>query len=265
MKKLLLLFLVIPFLFAASPLQQKHLAVIAALNSGETVANCPVYYADTNVTFSWDGDETSGTNYGCNSSGTPIEGTFSGTPLEIHTDYGESGSNGANIDTNGEYLSWPNSSYIVAKNSSGTIWMRVWVSAQPDNKVTIFESYYVNDDNSILMNVESTSSSTWGAYRGNNANYTAYANTTPTGEWMNFHYSWNTLADADDHSCGKNGTWEDDDGELTNELTNEPTVLLIGQNVEAAFAGGIPGSGKYIYVDRIAVMSGYKTGVPTNW
>ena len=32
MKKLLFLFLVIPFLFAASPLQQKHLAVIAALS-----------------------------------------------------------------------------------------------------------------------------------------------------------------------------------------------------------------------------------------
>jgi len=34
MKKLLFLLLVIPFLISASPLQQKHLAVIAALNSG---------------------------------------------------------------------------------------------------------------------------------------------------------------------------------------------------------------------------------------
>ena len=34
MKKLLFLLLVIPFLFAASPLQQKHLAVIGAMDSG---------------------------------------------------------------------------------------------------------------------------------------------------------------------------------------------------------------------------------------
>ena len=63
MKKLLFLLLVIPFLISASPLQQKHLAVIAALNSETVVHDC-----SGDLYFGWSAESetvTSGTPPGC--------------------------------------------------------------------------------------------------------------------------------------------------------------------------------------------------------
>ena len=99
MKRLFLLLLMFPFIFAAGVSHINGISVdnISHINgvaignishfNGVEVESCPDYYADTNVTFAWDGDHSSGAKYCCKADGSTILGTGSLTP---NTSYGES-------------------------------------------------------------------------------------------------------------------------------------------------------------------------------
>ena len=147
MKKLLFLFLVIPFLFAASPLQQKHLAVIAALNSTESVS--PLFSSDyedwvpTSVLDGWTSENSI-------VAGNKTETSYSGTYAFVSID-------------NADYL-------VKTISGVGEWWLDFWVrkdnnaaNAQAirfyDTGNTSFLALGVDGDGDILLNDSATGNS----------------------------------------------------------------------------------------------------------
>ena len=225
--------------------------------------NCPPFYADTNVLFSWNGDHSSGTNYGCKNDGTPVQGTNNN--FTISTSYGESGSNGARLDATDKYLSWVTSGdEYINPDTTGTIWLRVKLSAAVDNNCTVFEATYNDSMNNSLEQRIRT---------GDPGNITVYYsgggladNASGTGTavkeiWIDIAMSWDYP--GDDLAAWKaNQTWEQDQGDTLNAWAGNVDLIVIGEKIGQQ---GPAGSGKYIDIDRMAIMSGYMTAKPTNW
>ena len=216
------------------------------------VNSCPAYYADADVTFSWDGDNGSGTKFGCKSDGTTIEGSGSLTP---NTSYGESGSYGVSLDgTNSIVFATSGDAQI--NDEIGTVWMRVYISAAPDDGVTLFEgaNNAVQDDQiNTLVNVSGAGWINW----TESLPY-ATAGTLTTGSWFNFGVSWNL---STDNLSANDGAGWDEDAETMDALSNF-NEIVIGENNTTA---GAPGSGKYIYIDKTVILSTYEAALPANW
>lgn len=236
-----------------------HPAFLEMIGGGGS--SCPSWYAS--CIFSWDGDHDSGTNYACDSSGNAIEGTNSG--LQIDTDNGESGSNGALIDAVNEYLTWTDSGdQYIDDDAPQTIWMRIYVSESLDNVTSILESTY-DGDNKIYMAVH-INDETFGYYEGqNDGGSTAYTNaiTAALGTWIDVAFSWDTPAGEGTPTgeCSANyGGWKEDLNDLGYVMSNNLNDITLGENDAASL--GPPGVGKYVRVTQFAIVSGYETACP---
>ena len=222
-------------------------------------SSCPSFYNATDVIFSWDGDHDSGTEYACNTAGDALEGTNSN--LTIHTDYGESGSNGANIDATDKYLTWEDSGdQYIDDVGPQTIWMRVYISATPDDYTVLFESVYNADNRLELMIADDLSNFDY--YNAGSSPASA-THSVLAGSWIDIAYSWTTPAGAGtptgDHSSWGGSTWEDNDNELGYAMASNLPNITLGDNLTGANG---PGAGKYINVTQFAIVDGYKSAKP---
>jgi len=219
-------------------------------------STCPSWYAS--AVFSWDGDHSSGTNYGCAADGTPVTGTNSN--LTITTAYGESGSNGAHITDVDQYLEFTG---YIDDATPQTLWIRIYISAAPAASVCLFDSY-VDGNNFIRGYVQANLIAT-GGYNGQSAGeQTATSQTTLTAaSWIDIAYSWGTAAGAGtptgDHSYYWGGGWQDDDNELGYAMTSTPTEFAIGEHL---IGGDPPGGDDYINITQFALVDGYKASKP---
>lgn len=220
---------------------------------------CPAFYQDTNVVYSWDGDHNSGPNYACNNSGTGIAGT--NTNLTISTSYGESGSNGALIDSIDERLEFPDTGdqYI---NDVGpqTIWLRIYVDALPtSNDIVYFEANHGGTVDYLVMNIAGSNDSQRGEYRGNSVSDTVTGGIPAIDTWIDVAYSWDYT--EDDHSTYDGSSWTDDLNEGFNAMTGNLTSFMIGEEYSESSddATGI------VWVTQFALMNGWKTAKPANW
>jgi hypothetical protein len=259
MKKLYLIF-VVAALLCLGTVQQQHIAVIVNKTA------CPPYHANTNVTFSWDGDHRSGAKYGCKTDGSTILGTGSLTP---GTSYGENGSYGLSMDgTNA--LVFATSGDAQIDNEIGTVWVRIKLSAAAlDDNVYFFEGNETGDtsDSLGMFAVLEDDSEDPRIVRGRwGTTYAASANDVGTGSFITVGYSW--YAAGDDHSAFNGSSWEDDDDEITPDLADFDQIVIGQEAAWTGVEGGAPGAGNYLYVDRIAIMSCYKSTCPDppdNW
>ena len=233
---------------------------IVTRGGGDT---CPAYYADANVTFSWDGDHSWGSKYGCKADGSTILGTGSLTPS---TSYGESGSNGVSLDgINGIIFATSGDAQI--NDAIGTIWIRIIFDNEPDNDVTVFEGAESGDPTDTMYILqkaydggEPAELNHQRAYYGNSEAASASCSNydIPTGSFQTVAYSWDRA--NGDHSAHNGTAWDDDDDELVVTLADFDEIVIGEDNIDK----GVPGAG-YIYIDRIVIMSTYKAAAPANW
>ena len=244
----------LPILIVSGLYLTANATMIIRGSGGEAGSPCPSFYNATDVVFSWDGDHTSGTNYGCDSAGTGVAGTNSS--LTISTDYGESGSNAAHYTDSGQYLEWSQTGdQYVDDVGPQTIWMRVYASALPTSDVVFFESVY-NTSNYVQIKVNTAEPEFTGYYRAAGVIKGAAGNSV-TAAWVDIAYSWDKT--NQDHSFYNGSTWEDDNNELLDDMAGDFTAITIGHHTTSSnnFDGG-----KYINIEQFAIMDGYKTGVP---
>jgi len=257
MKKVILftfLFLVLVCVFAYA-----RIGLMVVGSPAAEVANpCPAYYADANVMFSWNGNHTSGSNYACDSAGNPVEGTNVG--LGVDAGYGESG-NGVTLLAD-DYITWANSGDTYINDDIGTAWFRVYLSAAPDNEVCYGEWRYDADNEMNVIQGASTSMAGWHQGGGGAAD-SASGHSVPTGSWANIGYTWDQSTGDNHASYGNSGTgWDPDEADGLDAFAANINEIVLGNRY---YNSGDPGSGKYIYIDRFVIMSGYQTALPTNW
>ena len=223
---------------------------------------CPPFYADTNVLFSWDGNHTSGINYGCLADGTPVLGTNNN--LGISATYGEIG-NGALLDTLDEYLTFTDSGdTIIDDGGLRTIFIRAKMVSQCTVNGVMFEAWY-DINNYIRIEGTPTTDDVRGLYIGqSNAQSAIGTDAFATiGTWKDVGYSWTSPAGDEtptgDHS-GYKGSFERDTDELGYAFSNNATEFSIGE-----YRTNQGPCAEAIYVDKIVIMSGFETPLPTNW
>ncbi len=237
----------------AGGITDKHKEVTAKKKTAIGASPCPSFYAS--AIFSWDGDHTSGTNYGCETDGDAVQGTNSG--LQIDTDNGESGSNGALVDSLNEYLTWTDSGdQYIDDDSEQTIWMRVYISEAVDDDTSLFESW-IDGENRIILLLHSTDT-IWGVYEADNTYDSTTAGSFPTGSWTDIAISWDYTED-DFSAYEANGGWVDDTNEGFGTMISDLDDITIGEN---ATNMGPAGTGIFIRITQFAIVSGYKTAVP---
>ena len=241
-----------------SIVKAQEIAIGSAVDIEEVTNSnsCPDYYADANVTFSWDGDHSSGTKYGCKSDGSTILGTGSLTP---NTSYGESGSYGLRLD-GANHLLFATSGDAQIDDTIGTIWMRLRIDDDPAPiaEVTLFEGAVDGTvADSIFMKL--ATANMWGIWGDPASSIYANSGTITTGaSFQNVGYSWD--CSSTNHSANPgDGTWDEDAGEISCNLANF-NQIVIGEN---DFDKNAPTS--FIYVDRIVILSTYEAALPTNW
>lgn len=221
---------------------------------------CPAYYADTNVTYAWDGNHKSGVLYGCKNDGTAVLGTDDGSTTG--TDYGENGSIGLRIAA-GKNISWLNmGQFAMNGDAPYTVWVRIYVSATCDNQTEFFEATEETTPghNNSRMNITTTANRMLGIFEGNNdGGISARGSAYTGGAWENMAYSWDP-GNAD-HSANTNATWEEDIDEIQS-MTQNIYNFMIGNEL---FDANACGDTEYINIDRIVVISGYEAALPANW
>lgn len=227
-----------------------------ATSRGSTIRGCPAYYADSNVTFSWNGDHNSGTKYGCKSDGSTILGTGSLTP---NTSYGEAGSYGVSLDgTNSIVFATSGDAQI--DNDIGTVWIRFWYTATT-NASTLFEGSVdgTQADSFAVVKIASTDQIA-GFWELDGSPVSAYGNGVPTSGWYDIAYSWNWSTTITHSGWGLDATgWEEDAAETAGQLANFDEIVIGENNYNLNAPTGV------IYIDRIAILSTYQAAKPTNW
>lgn len=252
MKKLILvlILLLIPGLsFAGS---QQIMSVIGmAKGQGGGGASC----MSGTYLFAWDGSHTSGTDYGCNGSGTEVDGTVVGA-LDIGTDYGEGSPDiGIKGDAVNEYITWPNSGGVPLDiNGVQTVWVRVYVNATPLGNTILFAANY-DATNYLKIAVNSTRNIV-GYHRIGAASMSAYGDVAITaGTWIDIAYTWDRP--NRDHSVNSDGTWDDDYDELS--ATDGPSLTSVSVGPRGEFSMT---AGDYVQVTKFAILNGWQAAKP---
>lgn len=222
------------------------------------ISPCPSFYADANVTFSWDGDYAADHNAACDSGGTKIDD--SADAIDTHTNYGESGSVGANMLAD-NYLSWADSGEQYIDNEGPqTLYMRIYISAAPAGDVTVFESWY-DGTNHITMEIRAGLKNRAYYTENPDSDQALAATAIASGAWATIGYTWDRT--ALDHSISYDGTnWTDFLNVTSGTWQAELDDITLGDNNDA---GVSPGGADYIYIDRLVIIDGWKQDIPTNW
>jgi hypothetical protein len=213
---------------------------------------CPSYYADAVLSM----DYENGLN-ACNTAGNRL--LFADMNSDIGA-YGETGQ-AMKIDDDGEYIEFTqDANEYFNSNADQTMCMKIWVSAQLTNQVSLALLSDSEVDDGIIMYMSTAASPLIRAnYATEGPNVSAEATAIEVAGWRVVSYSWEggTIPDGD-HSAnpGDEATWadgwEDDAGELDTAMTDAITVLAIGGN------WGDPGTTQYYYLDEWALVDGYK-------
>ena len=205
--------------------------------------------------FAWNGDYPSDTDAACDSVAAKEEGTINGS-LDIGTSYGESGSVGIKADTTGESLQWTDAAdEFIDDDAERTVWMRVYMSAAPDNDLRIFNATSGTYRVSIQWRV---TGDIRGQYYGTGELASVSCDVdSSTGTWVTIGYTYDMP--NGDHSIDCDGTWDENIDEITADHGTAVTAIYIGA------PDNEPGDVEYIQVDRIAIVDGYQAAKPSGW
>lgn len=242
-----------------------HPAFLEMVAGGGAAAetSCPPYYADANVTFSWNGDHDDGVFTGCDSAGNAVLGVDDGSTT--HTDYGEGGSVGL-LRAQTKDITWTNTGQAYINGDAPyTVWVRVKIDGPCDNQASFWEANEQTTPADNIANLAATTTAQrfLGIFEGNNdGGVTARGEGYVDATWDDVGYSWNNDAAPTDHSANTNASWQEDVGEITFPMTQDIYEFKIGSEYKD---GGDCGDTEYIYVDRFVIMSGYETALPANW
>lgn len=237
-------------------------------NAFDMVVGAPVSSCNANCgicgtyVIGWDGDWPSDTDKACSGQldTTGIDGTLNSVTLG--TDYGESGSVGMQISDSTCLVTYTVTGQLDPSKAQ-TVWIRIYVSANPSNdNVYLFRGVATATSSTdyVTLALNSTGQLV-GNYRNstiNVSNYTGAANVVATGQWVNVAYSWDPT--NQDHDITHNGsTWSED----ANELTTASAWTC--NEIRAGNTGGDPSPAGYVYIDRWAVVDGYRASLPSGW
>lgn len=227
------------------------------VTSGGT--SCPDCYNDANVVWSWDGDHDDGHNTACDSAGNAdLADTDNAT---THTDYGEDGSVGMLIEDANQYLQWTQTDgQYLDEDLAQTICIRCKISGVlTPSQTHMFKSLSATDQIRVVI---SSGESVYGFYAPQAGAVSVVGTKPDTTTWETVAYSWD-MPTNEDHSANPGDavdpdndwatTWDPDDNELANTMANFLANINIGN-----FSDANPGVGEYIYIDRIAIVSGYE-------
>lgn len=206
-------------------------------------------------TIAWDGSESTGSDYACDGSGTPLDGTITGA-LDINSTDGEGGGDVVlRADAVNEYISWADSGGAkVNLNGAQTVWVRVYISAAPTGQIKFFNAGY-DTSNYISFNVN-TSRQTQSFHRTGATNATIYStNTITVGTWTDVAYAWDRPNQS--HAVNIGDTWKEETNELVTEQTGNATYIRSGADGAFSMAAG-----ENIRVTKFAVVNGYKAAKP---
>lgn len=255
MKKILFVFFVLWLFASQSYAWSPALQAVVGMMGAATGYNCMT----GTYTLAWNGQWPSDTDKACATSAdtTGVNGTITGSP-DIGTDYGE-GAPIVGIKANAvnEYISYTNSSYV-GFNGAYTVWVRMYVSEAPTGDTKIFDLNY--DSNHYVTCVVKSTRDIMCTWRdGTTVTATAYGDVAITaGAWTDLAYSWDQP--NQNHSVNADGTWDDDNNELTSTQSNEITAIRIG-----TVANFSMNATQYLSVDKWAIVSGYKASKPSGW
>lgn len=209
-------------------------------------------------TFAWTGDFTADTDKACSSSSDTvgIEGAITGTT--ISTTYGEAGSYGIIVDSGNDYVSYTTSADThINPEAAYTVWARVYVSANPIANTDVFRACGSSDcstGGTIFIQVR-TSGEIYGQYN-TYSNYSA--STVATGQWADIAYTFDPV--NQDHDVTHNGTnWSEDVNELVTAITTDTVAIFIGNKTTSS------PSTSTVYIDKVAIVSGYRAAKPSGW
>ena len=237
-------------------------ASVDGVTSDYAVSSCPSYYAS--AIWSWNGDHTSGHNYGCTQAG--VEDVAETDTVTTGTDYGEDGSVGMLLDENStnQYLAFTQTAnQYVNPSSAQTICLRVKISGTMTTSPRVFWSG--NGADFVEMYINTTNNTLVGAYNvTTGTDQTAFGLTPLTGNWYDIAYSWNPngppMEDGDHSANPGDGvwaeTWDPDTDELDDEMTNSMETFRIGTGDPAL------GAGLTIYITDFAIVPGYQSSCP---
>jgi hypothetical protein len=254
MKKLILIFVLIPCLVSAGQIQDMQKAVLQKMSAGGggTTDNCP----DATYNFAWTGDNTSGVTYACKDNGTSSVNTAStGSGYATGSSYGESG-NGVRFSAANQYLLWTASGGDIIDDETCTIWYSIRAEDSNFSGQTFMESYsdsnnrfyaYVHDEDDLA------------AYANGNGTAESWSDGADVsdGAWKRRAISWNSatnklsLYDGSDWSETTSSTY-------TAWNSQDPDDFTLGENEASAYA-----ETKNIDIDSVYIIVGtYQAGDP---
>ena len=167
--------------------------------------------------FAWDGDHTNGTLYACLSSGATNE-TSTGnsiTPAEVD---GETGY-GAKVTQRSDNIYWADSSDTRINDAVGTVWVRVYLSAQPDDAHNVLFSTATTANpltNNVMLVYRYDSNKISGFFEAQ-AGVSEVNWATPTlTTWVTVGYTWDQANGK--HAIVNTNSWASPTDEDTGEL-----------------------------------------------
>jgi len=214
---------------------------------------CPPFYADSGVVWSWDGNYPGSHNTACDSAGNPdVADTDAATTAAA---YGETGI-GMLVENAQEYLQWNQTAQqYLDETSAQTICVRMKVSPTIVDYTGIFKSANVSDQ--ILITIKDDGSLIGYYSVTTGTDQTVYGATAPDSAWFTGAYSFDKPNLDHASNPGDNGTWgsgwDEQVNELNDAMTNDLDDITIGNNSTAD-----PAEGDYVYIDKIAIVNGYK-------
>jgi hypothetical protein len=225
-------------------------ALVIPYDSG-TASTCP----SGTYLFAWDGNHGDGTNYGCDGSGTAVEGTAYGSPT-ISTDYGGGGSDkGMLVDAAPTYIGFPDSAgALLDMATPQTIWMRVYFSEAPATHTRIFNAQDSEFNDYVRWQAQSNREflTIYAAEGG--TTQTVYSNNLLSTEtWIDIAYSWDQA--NNDHANNVGSSWKQDANELTTAPTDDVELIMIGSNT------GFGMTTDY-RITKFAIVDGYQSAKP---
>ena len=248
--------LIIILFILCLPFQASALGPMSYMTGGDS--QCPPFYADTNVVWSWDGNYPGSHNTACDSAGTPdVADTDSAT---TGTDYGESGGVGLLIDGVSDYLRWNQTAQqYIDETSAQTICMRINISATVADYTWIFAAQNVGDEIEIFLKDTGVFVGVFNTTDDPDVSEEDAA--PPTGSFVTVGYTFQDAGSNGDLSVNDGnggGTWsdgwDDDIDGIDSVMTNALDDITIGHYS----ASNGPDAGKTVYIDKVAIINGYK-------
>ncbi len=186
--------------------------------------------------FYWNGDHASGTTYGCINSTTSLNGTLLGaTVVDSDTDPGVSapgsGNNVLKVAAGSQYLRWPITAGNIFKSDEGRMSFDVYLSGSTGVNAII--DNYVDASNYIRVSVEIDNTITF-RHMGQASGVIVYStDTVPDTTWTNVQVRWSVINNKISVKIGA-GVWKDDvDADPITVFTAEPTNHYLAYGVWA--------------------------------